>query len=108
MRKLLLAFSLVGLGIGISSAKGLWWKTCSKHWDECKSYYLKWKKLKVQFAQREVECVKNAKNPSEMNLCLRKVKIERKKAFHQWRKEFGKKYREWLRERNEKSLNGTK
>jgi len=43
-----------------------------------------------------------------MNLCLRKVKIERKKAFHQWRKEFGKKYREWLRERNEKSLNGTK
>jgi hypothetical protein len=99
MRKLVFAITLLGFTIGSVHAKGgWWWKTCSQHWEECKSYYLKWKEQKLQFAQKEVECVKNAKSPSEMNMCLRKVRQERRKAFREWRREFSQKYREWKRE----------
>lgn len=71
---------------------------CSQHWEECKSLYLKWYETKVSFDKREIECVKNAKSVRDMNLCLWNVKRERRKAFQQWRREFGLKYRQWLKE----------
>ena len=78
---------------------------CSQHWDECKSLYLKWYETKVSFDKKEIECVKNAKSVRNMNLCLWNIKRERKKAFQQWRREFGYKYRQWIRE-SKTSSNG--
>jgi hypothetical protein len=101
MRKLLLAITFISFISGSVYAKGGWWKICSQHWNECKSYYLKWKEKKLQFVRKEIACVENAKNPSEMNMCLRKVRQERRKAFREWKKEFSQKYREWRREKLE-------
>jgi len=90
----------------ISFSKSLWWEICAKHWNECKFFYLKWYKTKLVLTQKEIQCVKNAKSSRDMNLCLWNVKRKRRKAFQQWRREFGIKYRQWLKEdKNSRRLN---
>ena len=105
MRQIFFIVPFVVLGLNLGFSKSLWWQMCSQHWNECKSLYLKWYETKVSFDKKEIECVKNAKGVRDMNLCLWNIKRERKKAFQQWRREFGYKYRQWIRE-SKTSSNG--
>ena len=97
----LIVLSLVFSGIGYS--KGLWWKVCSEHWNECKPLYLEWKEQKARFAQREVECVRNANSVREMTACLREVRKERRKVYREWKRRFNRKFHQWVREMREKT-----
>ena len=95
-RFLLLSFLPLVL-VNFTYSRG-WWSVCAAHWQECKSYYLKWQQQRLQFDRKELDCIQRAKNPSEMNLCIRQVRKERRKAFISWRREFGRKYTQWLKE----------
>jgi len=102
-RFLLLSFLPLVL-VNFTYSRG-WWSVCANHWQECKSYYLKWQQQRLQFDRKELDCIQRAKNPSEMNLCIRQVRKERRKAFISWRREFGRKYTRWVKETKNHSVN---
>ena len=98
MGRLPVLFAVLVAVSGLAFSNSRWWNACSKHWNECQKLYLEWKGKKVEFSQRELQCVKTAKDANGMLSCLSEVKAEQRKFLRRWKLELRRAYIRWLRE----------
>ena len=98
MGRLPVLFAVLVAVSGLAFSNSRWWNACSRHWNECQKLYLEWKGKKVEFSQRELQCVKTAKDANGMLSCLSKVKAEQRKFLRRWKLELRRAYIRWLRE----------
>jgi hypothetical protein len=77
-----------------TSVHALWNRFCHTHLKECKKFFLEWENKRIEFLEKEKECIRNAKSYSELMYCSHKFDNEKFKAYGEWKRSVNKRIRE--------------